>query len=1626
MSCLSARYEKAARIKEIFRTYDENGDGSISCAELQAIFKALGALRDIDVNQIFAHIDKKRDGKIQFEDFVDWMVAADDQDARAPPALGCSTEKAAPKPSLGAQPKAQPQAQPNAMVDPKAQPKAWPQVRPKPQPKAAPARPPEEPLVNEEVEAWMQKRQFRGGFNVRGDDNDADADWEYQRVIFKGRDNDGKYRVRSYCELSLEPALVWRYPPGKRPSQLSGVTLAQLREICRAHLAWLETPKWNDFTKKMQRPTMYDVVSRIVKPATKDTQGSYAELFPQQEVQVFVSHWWGEEFLNFVAALEHAAKELGSGHRGTPESVVFWVCSFANPQWTVSLGNSLAESPFELALAHRSCRAVVMVLDPDATPLTRIWCIYEVLRAHVLQHPFCISTKDGLLLGEGVGRDAALADTMTALAERILTVRPEDAQASCEDDKTMIVAEVQKTVGVPQFAFAVQGCLFDVMRQAGYAMFSRNWRLNFKLLTVHRLAAREVYWLQKNRDRGKSYRGQGGWREKGDLDETLERLAGRRCELHAAAQVGDVVRLRALLEAERPLRAAAEEARHEQPGGVNLFECRYAVRKKVTEACSKLQDRPDELGQRALHLAARYCGDPAVVEVLLEYRADIHARDVLGRTPLHRAAEAGDVAMLAALVGKQKGEDWAEEMDNRSHSALDLAVLSGTSGAVKTLVNLRAAVAGSSAAAAGSKRTALHLAAQWNLAAMLPQLVGLGCPVDAADGDGTTALHLAARFGHELAVRALASLRADVAQPTGFGRTALHWAALNGLSPMVACLLELSCPIDEADGCSWTALHWALRRRHAGTVSELLRRQASVAPTDRKRGRGALHLAAASGIGAETLELLVGSQCDPAAKDVSVRAALHVAAEHGMEESVVKLVEFRSDVGWRCSHNRTALHLAAKCGHDKVAVRLVELRSDVALQDFSKRDALFLAARHDQFETVLALVALRGDPHARAKDGTTLLHMAARSGKEFPIQELVRMECDVGALTVHGRSPLHWAALNGHVKALKALLELRGDAEQPQRDGWRPIHLAARHGHREAVWELVQARCDASARGVHGKTPLHCWARWNNYDLGFRGSSFDPSHRDDSGRHALHIAAIYGQAGWFDKPPAHLGGPADKLLDALQLEDAHGRTPLHLAALHGHQSVLEKILGFRAPKPPQQSLHWGGGGEKKKVVEDDGQHAQHVSRVCLACDRQHRLPLHLACQARHAKVVGQLASAMLKAGLGRDAVLQVDALGETPVSIAVRRRDVDSAQRLADRLSLDAAALGGLAEELAAESLVGLEVGSNVQVRRDVSGLKEGMQGVVHDLPREGRGPVTLALQGQGEPVALSLPDFARCVAAEKPYLLNAGHWYLRAKCRYPKMAYHDCKVEGGPRLVLMGGLATYQVVRGVDEGDGWLRAGTQFLPMCFADSKAPNCPAMTPWTGPAIAPGVVVRAVEELSLVVRRRGRRRTLAAGVVGVVQHIFADNSAEVLFDVSSSSIQEAGKKEGKKESKKVGKRVGRTEGEGGAAFLVHGDQFKAGLEVLRFNALIKNRFMRAPEPGLQDRDEKLPPDGTIVAHKDGVGAVVRTGSDDGRVWFRVLWPSSGGSKELRSGIPMRLLSQPSVGQVAEYLRRWRAPS
>lgn len=71
----------AEQIKSCFRRADTNKDGLISRSELEATFRKLGAWSDAEFDVLFESADANADGKLQYTEFVNWVMA--DADSKA-------------------------------------------------------------------------------------------------------------------------------------------------------------------------------------------------------------------------------------------------------------------------------------------------------------------------------------------------------------------------------------------------------------------------------------------------------------------------------------------------------------------------------------------------------------------------------------------------------------------------------------------------------------------------------------------------------------------------------------------------------------------------------------------------------------------------------------------------------------------------------------------------------------------------------------------------------------------------------------------------------------------------------------------------------------------------------------------------------------------------------------------------------------------------------------------------------------------------------------------------------------------------------------------------------------------------------------------------------------------------------------------------------------------------------------------------------------------------------------------------------------------------------------------------------------------------------------------------------
>jgi len=235
----------------------------------------------------------------------------------------------------------------------------------------------------------------------------------------------------------------------------------------------------------MENTTMYHMSSFFVEPLTKPFKCSFNELVAvaAQWPRWFVSHWWGERTVDTTRMLQWHAK-----CHGLENSTTYWICTYANNQHDVSgeLGGGVMESPFVRAILSDGCEGTVLLLDCNATPFSRIWCVLEFYcsisyaraESKDKKYDICAMILDGTQrvnsLGEGVGSAAVeggpalLMDTGDGRMEGVIekeggvfprevatvgsAVKVSEANASNEDDKRgilKILAGVSDPVAAP-------------------------------------------------------------------------------------------------------------------------------------------------------------------------------------------------------------------------------------------------------------------------------------------------------------------------------------------------------------------------------------------------------------------------------------------------------------------------------------------------------------------------------------------------------------------------------------------------------------------------------------------------------------------------------------------------------------------------------------------------------------------------------------------------------------------------------------------------------------------------------------------------------------------------------------------------------------------------------------------------------------------------------------------------------------------------------------------------------------------------------------------------------------------------------------------------------------------------
>lgn len=350
-----------------------------------------------------------------------------------------------------------------------------------------------------------------------------------------------------------------------------------------------------------------------------------------------------------------------------------------------------------------------------------------------------------------------------------------------------------------------------------------------------------------------------------------------------------------------------------------------------------------EVRNKMFH-AACWKGLHIAVEILLLLRADVNSKDEEGLSPLWRAAEHGQAAVVDILMAKDADRAY---QDSKKQTALSRAAYNDRDAVVKCLADFVPHSPDSnqetplSYAAANGHDKVVRILIEGTRNNNAPYRANLM----ATNNCKQTPLSQAAENGHQRVALVLLEWGASLESKDIYDMTPLFRAAYNGQEAMVRLLIEKGASIHCKDTYGENPLSWAAQNGHEKVVKLLMEK--GVASDDRDAdGRTPLSRAAGKGhIAVMMLLLRNGAMAD--SYDAFHRSPLSWAACNGYTAVARLLLQAGVQIDSQASNGRTPLSWAAGKGHYGVVELLISLNVDIGHQDHDGLSSLAWAARYD-------------------------------------------------------------------------------------------------------------------------------------------------------------------------------------------------------------------------------------------------------------------------------------------------------------------------------------------------------------------------------------------------------------------------------------------------------------------------------------------------------------------------------------------------------------------------------------------------------------------------------------------------------------------------------------------------------
>jgi ankyrin repeat protein len=222
----------------------------------------------------------------------------------------------------------------------------------------------------------------------------------------------------------------------------------------------------------------------------------------------------------------------------------------------------------------------------------------------------------------------------------------------------------------------------------------------------------------------------------------------------------------------------------------------------------------------------------------------------------------------------------------------------------------------------------------------------------------------------------------------------------------------------------------------------------------------------------------------------------------------------------------------------------------------------------------------------------------------------------INSVDRYGITALHLACSNGHHEVVDVLMRHGVKVNYPQSSN-SPLHAACSAGHVYVVKTLLDHNADVNVGSI---TPLYNAYSEEHLEvvklLVANGAVCKKDLMSD-----MHLYSYLGQA--------------DKIIEcamcdkeSVNCKDLSGKTPLHVACMHGHVHAVRQLLKLGASvemrdKGGWTALHHAADRGYVEVIKPLLKHGAHVD----CKDNYKDTPLHRACQKTHAETVKLLLEA---------------------------------------------------------------------------------------------------------------------------------------------------------------------------------------------------------------------------------------------------------------------------------------------------------------------------------------------------------------------------------------------------------------